>query len=163
MIAVRPMLRRDVRRVHEIEVQSFPTPWSLASLMGETHNRLAHYYVVEVDGRIEGYGGMWVLFEEAHITNIAIAPNSRGRHLGKYLLYAMMDRAHFYGADKMTLEVRETNEVAQNLYYSMDFQKEGFRRRYYEDTGEGAYLLWNQDIFATLAKNACLKADFSLQ
>ena len=63
----------------------------------------------------------------------------------------------------MTLEVRETNQVAQNLYYSFDFEKQGFRKRYYEDTGEGAYLLWNQDLSATVEKNACLKDRFVLQ
>ena len=75
----------------------------------------------------------------------------------------MMVKALGYGAERMTLEVRETNQVAQSLYYSFDFTKEGFRKRYYEDTGEGAYLLWNQDLGATVEKNACLKDRFVLQ
>ena len=75
----------------------------------------------------------------------------------------MMVKALGYGAERMTLEVRETNQVAQSLYYSFDFMKEGFRKRYYEDTGEGAYLLWNQDLGATVEKNACLKDRFVLQ
>ena len=163
MMLVRPMTKRDINRVHEIEVQSFRTPWSKLSLLGELHNDLAHYSVAEEEGRIVGYGGMWVLFDEAHVTNVAIAPEMRGRHLGRYLLYGMMVKALGYGAERMTLEVRETNLVAQNLYYSFDFVKEGYRKRYYEDTGEGALLLWNQDIAATVEKNAGLRAQFILQ
>ena len=163
MMLVRPMTKRDVSRVHEIEVQSFRTPWSKLSLLGELRNDLARYYVAEEAGRVVGYGGMWLLFDEAHITNVAVAPEARGRHLGRYLLYGMMRAAHERGAERMTLEVRETNATAQSLYFSFDFEKQGYRKRYYEDTGEGAYLLWNDDLGATLEKNACLKDKFVLQ
>lgn len=163
MTVVRPMTKRDITRVYEIEVQSFRSPWSKLSLLGELHNDVARYYVMEEEGRVIGYGGMWLLFDEAHITNIAIAPENRGRHLGRYLLYGMMEAAVARGAEKMTLEVRETNRVAQNLYYSFDFERQGFRKRYYEDTGEGAYLLWNEDLSATVEKNTCLKDKFVLQ
>ena len=163
MMVVRPMTKRDISRVSEIEVQSFRSPWSKLSLLGELHNDVARYYVAEDEGRVIGYGGMWLLFDEAHITNIAIAPERRGEHLGRYLLYGMMEAAVARGAEKMTLEVRETNLRAQNLYYSFDFTKQGFRKRYYDDTGEGAYLLWNEDLSATVEKNACLKSNFILQ
>ena len=163
MMVVRPMTKRDISRVYEIEVQSFRSPWSKLSLLGELHNDVARYYVAEDEGRVIGYGGMWLLFDEAHITNIAIAPERRGEHLGRYLLYGMMEAAVARGAEKMTLEVRETNLRAQNLYYSFDFTKQGFRKRYYDDTGEGAYLLWNEDLSATVEKNACLKSIFILQ
>ena len=163
MMVVRPMTKRDISRVYEIEVQSFRSPWSKLSLLGELHNDVARYYVAEDEGRVIGYGGMWLLFDEAHITNIAIAPERRGEHLGRYLLYGMMKAAVARGAEKMTLEVRETNLRAQNLYYSFDFTKQGFRKRYYDDTGEGAYLLWNEDLSATVEKNACLKSNFILQ
>ena len=163
MMVVRPMTKRDISRVYEIEVQSFRSPWSKLSLLGELHNDVARYYVAEDEGRVIGYGGMWLLFDEAHITNIAIAPERRGEHLGRYLLYGMMEAALARGAEKMTLEVRETNLRAQNLYYSFDFTKQGFRKRYYDDTGEGAYLLWNEDLSATVEKNACLKSNFILQ
>ncbi len=163
MMVVRPMTKRDISRVYEIEVQSFRSPWSKLSLLGELHNDVARYYVAEDEGRVIGYGGIWLLFDEAHITNIAIAPERRGEHLGRYLLYGMMEAALARGAEKMTLEVRETNLRAQNLYYSFDFTKQGFRKRYYDDTGEGAYLLWNENLSATVEKNACLKSNFILQ
>ena len=163
MITVRAMRKADVNAVYEIEVQSFRTPWSLRSLMGELKNHVAHYTVMEQDDRIIGYCGMWVLFEEAHITNIAIRPEQRGNGYGKALLHAAMRVAASFGAEMMTLEVRETNAVAQKMYDEMDFLQQGRRKRYYTDTGEDALLLWNRDILHTIENNACLKAAYLLQ
>ena len=86
----------------------------------------------------------WVLFIWAYVIVASLLPVwillQPRDYLSSFLLYGMMVKALGYGAERMTLEVRETNQVAQSLYYSFDFTKEGFRKRYYEDTGEGAYL-----------------------
>jgi len=147
---IRPMERADVGRVHEIECTCFRSPWSKLALLGELRNEVARYLVMEVDGVICGYGGMWVLFEEAHVTNVAIMPDYRGAGRGKRLMLAMMRLAVKNSAEKMTLEVRESNLVAQRLYAGLDFEQNGFRPGYYSDTGEGAKLLWNNDIQQTL-------------
>jgi ribosomal-protein-alanine N-acetyltransferase len=147
---IRPMERADVNRVHEIECTCFRSPWSKLALLGELRNDVAHYLVMVVDGVICGYGGMWVLFEEAHVTNVAIMPEYRGKGRGKRLMLAMMLHAVKRGAERMTLEVRESNMVAQKLYAGLGFEQNGFRPGYYSDTGEGAKLLWNNDIQQTL-------------
>lgn len=147
---IRPMERADVNRVHEIECTCFRSPWSRLALLGELRNDVAHYLVMEEDGLIIGYGGMWLLFEEAHVTNVAIMPDYRGKRRGRRLMLAMMRHAVQRGAEKMTLEVRETNMVAQKLYAGLNFEQNGFRAGYYSDTGEGAMLLWNEDIQQTL-------------
>ena len=147
---IRPMQRADVSRVHEIECACFRSPWSKLALAGELRNEVAHYLVMEADGAICGYGGMWLLFEEAHVTNVAIMPEYRGQGRGKRLMLAMMRYAYKRGAEKMTLEVREGNTVAQHLYATLDFQQNGFRPGYYSDTGEGALILWNEDIEQTI-------------
>lgn len=157
------MKKADVRSVYEIEVLSFRTPWSFRSLMGELKNSVAHYTVLEKDGEIIGYCGMWVLFEEAHIANIAITPKERGHGYGKQLLHASMRVAASFGAEMMTLEVRETNTVAQRMYDEMNFVQQGRRKRYYTDTGEDALILWNHDMLQTIEKNACLNDTFLLQ
>ena len=157
------MQKADVRPVYAIEVLSFRTPWSLHSLAGELKNAVAHYTVLEKDGEIIGYCGMWVLFEEAHITNIAIHPDHRGNGYGKQLLHASMRVAVSFGAEMMTLEVREHNTVAQRMYDEMDFFQQGRRKRYYTDTGEDALLLWNRNILQTTEKNACLNGTYLLQ
>lgn len=163
MIVVRAMKKADVKAVYEIEVLSFRTPWSYRSLMGELKNSVAHYTVMEKDGEIIGYCGMWVLFEETHITNIAIHPKLRGHGYGKQLLHASMRAAASFGAEMMTLEVRETNTVAQSMYAEMDFLQQGRRKRYYSDTGEDALLLWNRNMLETIEKNACLNQTYLLQ
>jgi len=153
----RPMTRQDVPDVHAIECACFRSPWSKAALLGELRNDVAHYLVLEKDGKLIGYGGMWVLFEEAHLTNVAILDGYRQSGRGRRLMLAMMERAVRFGAEKMTLEVRETNLVAQRLYAKLDFAQNGYRPRYYSDTGEGALLLWNMDIQRTLERER--KAD----
>ena len=147
---IRPMERADVNRVHEIECTCFRSPWSKLALAGELRNDVAHYLVMEADGVICGYGGMWVLFEEAHVTNVAVMPDYRGQGRGRRLMLAMMRHAVKRGAEKMTLEVRESNTVAQRLYAGLNFEQNGFRTGYYSDTGEGAKLLWNNDIQQTI-------------
>jgi ribosomal-protein-alanine N-acetyltransferase len=84
---------------------------------------------------------------------VAIMPEYRQKGRGRRLMLTMMEHAVKRGAEKMTLEVREGNTVAQHLYATLDFEQNGFRPRYYSDTGEGALLLWNNDIQQTIEKN----------
>ncbi len=147
---IRPMQRADIGRVHDIECACFRSPWSKLALMGELKNDVAHYHVLEIDGVLEGYAGMWVLFDEAHITNVAVMKDRRRTGCGERLMRSMMESALLLGARMMTLEVRENNLTAQRLYQRLGFQQNGYRPRYYGDTGEGALILWNMDIQNTL-------------
>lgn len=149
---LRPMARLDVRRVYEMECACFRSPWSYEALLGELRNDVAHYRVLDVGGELVGYAGMWVLFEEAHITNVAVMPDYRNHGYGERIMRGMMAEAAKLGAEKMTLEVRESNGTAQRLYARLGFVKGGYRPRYYSDTGEGALLLWNRDILKTIAE-----------
>lgn len=145
-VQFRPMQKGDVARVAELERLCFRTPWSEASLAGELKNRLASYRVGELEGRVVTYGGMWIFFDEAHITNVAVDPEYRKRGIGHELMREMMRAAVLRGAEKMSLEVRVTNEAAQRLYASIGFVAEGRRKKYYSDTGEDALILWCYDI-----------------
>lgn len=157
MSVIRKMQKKDIERVFEIEKLCFRSPWSKQSLAGELKNNLAHYLVTELDdGPIIAYGGMWILFDEAHITNIAVHPEHRGNGFSKKLMLALMQEALLFDAGQMTLEVRENNHIAQNLYTSLSFQVQGRRKRYYSDTGEDALLMWNRAIKQTVQENACL-------
>ena len=163
MLSVREMTKADIDAVYQIECASFRTPWSKWSLLGELNNERAHYLLLIEDEEVTAFCGMWIIFDEAHITNIAVAPHKRGSHYGRLLLYEAMKRAQALGAEHMTLEVRETNLVAQGLYEGFDFVREGYRRHYYSDTHEGALLLWNHDIKKTLRDKACIETEFALQ
>jgi [ribosomal protein S18]-alanine N-acetyltransferase len=95
---------------------------------------------------IVGYAGIWVMTDEAHVTTIASHPEMRNRGVGELLLVAMIHRGTEVGARWMTLEVRATNAVAQNLYRKYTFKEMGVRRRYYSDNGEDALVMWTDAL-----------------
>lgn len=91
---------------------------------------------------ILGLGCFWAIVDEAHITIVAVHPNYQGQGLGQALLYALLDKARQRGMERATLEVRASNQSALLLYEKFGFREAGRRRRYYEDTGEDALILW---------------------
>jgi len=95
---------------------------------------------------VVGYGGLWVIMDEAHITTIAVESNLRGRKIGERLLAEMLAAALKQGATRATLEVRETNEVAKRLYEKYGFTWVAIRRGYYSDNNENADILWVNDM-----------------
>jgi ribosomal-protein-alanine N-acetyltransferase len=95
---------------------------------------------------IVGYAGIWVMTDEAHVTTIASHPDMRGRGVGELLLVALIHRGTDIGARWMTLEVRASNSVAQNLYRKYTFKEMGVRRRYYSDNGEDALVMWTDAL-----------------
>ncbi|ARU63861.1 ribosomal-protein-alanine N-acetyltransferase [Tumebacillus avium] len=137
------MVLEDLDRVMEIEHQSFSLPWSREAYVAElTNNHFAKYLVVTLGGDVVGYAGMWVILDEAHITNIAIDPAVRGRRLGEHLMREMMAWSMAHGAERMTLEVRVSNLAAQKLYDRLGFQSYGIRKGYYTDNNEDAMIMW---------------------
>lgn len=133
----------DLEAIYEIESSSFSVPWSKESLRNElTMNQFSYYLVAELEGQVIGYGGMWIIADEAHVTNIAIAPSYRGQGWGEKLVRAMKQTAVEQGAVGMTLEVRPSNAIALKLYEKMGFYKTGTRPKYYSDDGEDALIMW---------------------
>lgn len=93
-----------------------------------------------------GYGGLWLTVDDAHVTTIAVAPEYRGQGIGELLLNGLIDQAFDLQARMLTLEVRVSNVVAQNLYLKYGFQPAGKRPRYYTDNGEDALIMWTESI-----------------
>lgn len=93
-----------------------------------------------------GFAGLWLMVDEAHVTTIALHPRYRGRGLGELMLASLMQIAYNISARVVTLEVRVTNQVAQNLYRKYGFQEAGVRRRYYSDNNEDALIMWTEPI-----------------
>lgn len=146
-IVYRRMTLEDVPQVHEIELKTFHTPWSYQSFVDEmTTNKCARYIVAEENGRILAYAGAWLIFEEGHITNIAVEASQRGRGIGAGVTRALLQYAANMGVQYMTLEVRRSNVIAQSLYKKVGFIEVGVRKRYYEDNGEDAYLYVCQNM-----------------
>lgn len=138
---IRRMTMADVDAVTAVEAASFPHPWSRDAFVSEMKNVAARYLVAEVDGQVVGYAGAWIILDESHITNIAVLQEHRGKGIGRRLTAGLMQYLSNLGAAYATLEVRKSNQVAQNLYVSLGFIKLGVRKRYYEDNGEDALIM----------------------
>lgn len=150
-VKYRPMTFTDMDEICELENLSFTIPWSRESFLHElTRNAFAKYTVADVNGIARGYCGMWIVLDEAHITNVAVHPDWRGKSLGEGLMCEMMGLARKAGAEKMTLEVRMSNRVARKLYEKLGFHEEGIRKGYYSDNMEDAIIMWvnlNDNIY----------------
>jgi ribosomal-protein-alanine N-acetyltransferase len=95
---------------------------------------------------ILGFGGLWIMADEAHITNVAVRREYRGRGIGEHLLIAMIGLAMDRNARTLTLEVRLSNEIAQRLYHKYGFTQVDIRRNYYTDNREDALVMAADDI-----------------
>ncbi len=151
---VSTMCLADLDDVVELERLSFPTPWSRDAFRDElTNNSRATYLVVrDSHGTAVAYGGFWLIFDEAHVTNVAVHPAHRRRGIGCMLMLALMYSALAKGALRMTLEVRVSNHGAQQLYKKLGFVSEGIRRGYYLDTREDALVMWLSDLRAAVGR-----------
>ncbi|SHS27102.1 ribosomal-protein-alanine acetyltransferase [Mycobacteroides abscessus subsp. abscessus] len=139
----RYLREEDIDQILKIEELSFATPWTRQSFENELNlNQFAVYLVLEKEGQIVGYCGMWLIVDEAHITNIAVLPEFRGQKLGEGILRMIMEVAKKRGAKSMTLEVRVSNTVAQSLYRKLGFMNGGIRKNYYTDNYEDALVMW---------------------
>jgi ribosomal-protein-alanine N-acetyltransferase len=158
-VAIRPLNYSDLPQVLAIERRSFPTPWSLAMFVLELSRpsgvclattevrQAASGANAEVAGRARarqqrllGYLICSRYADDWHIMNIAVDPTARRRGLATALLEELFARA---GRDRAyTLEVRTSNAAAIALYERFGFRPAGLRKRYYQDTGEDALIMW---------------------
>ncbi|TCO76430.1 ribosomal protein S18-alanine N-acetyltransferase [Marinisporobacter balticus] len=141
----RSMDVEDIEAVCQIEKLCFPIPWSYDAFLAEIEqNKFARYMVLELDGSVIGYGGMWNILDEGHITNIAIHPEASGYGYGNMLVKGLIEMAQKEDINRITLEVRVSNKIAQNLYKKYGFKDCGIRPKYYEDNGEDAMIMWRE-------------------
>ncbi|HEV2474791.1 MAG TPA: ribosomal protein S18-alanine N-acetyltransferase [Chthonomonadales bacterium] len=145
-VSIEPMRRGDLEAVTRIDRLCFPVPWSPSSYVTELANRTARYLVARIAGQLVGYAGAWVIMDEAHITTLAVDPQYQRRKVGERLLIALLEEAALQKASRATLEVRESNAAAQNLYRRYGFRSVAVRRSYYTDNGENALVMWSEGI-----------------
>jgi ribosomal-protein-alanine N-acetyltransferase len=138
------MTTDDIAAVLELEQAIFPQPWTEGILRDELGLSNRRYLAaVDDEGRILGYGGVMLVSEDAHITNLAVREHLRGRGLGTRLVLALIDEGLAAGAVNLTLEVRVGNGEAQRLYQRFGFAPVGLRHNYYRD--EDALIMWAID------------------
>ena len=142
-LVIVPMVAPDIPAVLKIEALSFSSSWPANAFANEINdNKLAHYFTGRLDNKIVAYGGIWVILEDSHVTTIAVHPDIRGQKRGEEMLIFLLDQAIARGASWITLEVRESNDVAQKLYRKYGFTIVSTRRGYYSDNNENALVMW---------------------
>lgn len=145
---LRMMTEEDVPQVAAIEKEAYRDRWSDFAYLSELRdNKLAFYLVLspaDDEQKVAGYGGLWVILDEGHITKVTISQEYRGQKLGKELLLSMLKMAKLKGAARVTLEVRVSNKPAVGLYHKMGFTDSGIRPKYYTDNNEDAYIMWRE-------------------
>ena len=137
----------DLDEILAIERASFTNPWSREAFAYELReNRVAHLWVVRAPddaGRLQivGYCCLWLIRDEAHVTNFAVHPTRRHQGIGRQLLGTLLEHYRQQGASRAALEVRVGNDEARRLYEGFGFRRVGLRKGYYFDTGEDALLM----------------------
>lgn len=143
-IIIEPMALSDIDGVFEVEKSCFEDYWSKDSFKKELSNDVARYIVAKLGGKIVGYVGIWLIVDEGHITNVAVHKDYRGQKIGDKLIKSLVELCRKNSILAMTLEVRSSNTIAQNLYKKYGFKMVGVRKEYYSDNKEDAIIMWNQ-------------------
>ncbi len=134
LTTIRPMREEDLPAVSAIEAATFPAPWPFEALAFEfSQNPFCKAFVADDGGRVAGYAFLWVIYERAHLVNIAVHPERRGLGMGEALLLHVLRRARREGAEWIHLEVRADNVAAIRLYEKHEFVVVGRYPRYYSD------------------------------
>ena len=158
-LSIEPMREGDVPMVQEIEKDIFSTPWPRNAYYRELASKnTAHYLVLRREegdrSEIVGYGGMWRMYDEAHVTTIGVRRDQQRGGYGRILFAALVQAAYDLGAKWVTLEVRTSNENAQRMYENFGFKVIGRRKGYYTDNGEDAIVMWSDSIYSPRFRQA---------
>jgi [ribosomal protein S18]-alanine N-acetyltransferase len=168
-LALELMREADIATVQEIEKEIFATPWPRNAYFRELASRSSAHYVVlrqegvvkpaeyqgsELDPTIVGYGGMWRMYDEAHVTTIGVRRELHHQGLGRILFAGLIQAAYDMGAKWVTLEVRTSNESAMKMYEAFSFKVIGRRKGYYTDNGEDAIVMWSDSIHSPRFRRA---------
>ena len=122
------------------------SPWSERSFRNEIDHPHGIFRVAVLDGEVVGYGALWLVIDEAHVTNVAVAPDHQRRGIGRRLMTELLDVAKMKGMSCATLEVRAGNAPALHLYESLGFDRSALRRGYYPDNKEDAVVMWRYNL-----------------
>lgn len=140
-VQIRRLSYPDLPQVTAIERRVFPTPWSLAMFVLELSKQSGICLAAVIDGRLVGYlicsryDTVW------HVMNVAVDAGHQRKGLASAMLAELYEQVGDPRA-RFTLEVRPSNSVAIHLYEREGFRAAGLRRRYYQDNGEDALVMW---------------------
>lgn len=144
---------RDVPAVMAIERASFDAGWPATAFEHElSGNPMARYIVAEQAAGpgglpdLIGFGGLWLMLDEAHVVTVAVLPHQRRRSVGRLLVHGLIEVARSNQMSVATLECRESNTAARRLYASYGFYEVGLRKHYYSDNQEDAIIMTTEEL-----------------
>jgi [ribosomal protein S18]-alanine N-acetyltransferase len=146
-VVFRSMQIEDLPKVREIDRLSFSMPWPESSFRFELEeNEASRCWVTvvqdpETEPKIIGMAIVWQVVDQAHIATLAVHPSFRGLGIGEKMLLHILHVAQEEGMLSATLEVRDSNQIAQSLYQKLGFTVTGRRMKYYHDTMEDALIM----------------------
>lgn len=138
---IREMISEDIKSVAEIESMSFTHPWSEDNLRESFSSCCNHFYISQKENKVVGYIGFTVAADEGYILNVAVHPDFQGQGIGKALVEKTINYCMENSLAFLTLEVRESNRKAINLYSDFNFENVGKRKSYYSNPKEDAILM----------------------
>jgi len=138
---IRKMTEQDLDEIMLIEKESFSLPWSRQSYEAELENQYANYLVCDWEGEVAAYVGMWTVFEDAHITNVAVSRKFRQMGMGRALMLEEEKLALAKQASRIILEVRPSNTAALLMYNELGYIPTSLRKEYYSDNQEDAIIM----------------------
>lgn len=145
-LTLKKLTKEDVDGLYEVSSLSLKETWSLGSIEQELSNKFARYIVCKDGDKVIGFIGAWLIASEGQITNLAVHPDYRKKGIGKKLMKSLISSLKNEDCNAITLEVRESNTVAKNLYKNLGFLSEGIRKNFYEDNKEDANIMWLRDF-----------------
>ena len=138
----RPLATAWLMEIMDIEHEAYPEPWTVGMFHEEIRNERSYFYVMlGEEETVLGYGGFWLILDEAHVTSVTVRAADRGKGYGRRLTDYLLERSVEADARIATLEVRPSNEAALALYKSLGFKTVGSRKGYYAKTGEDAIIM----------------------
>jgi ribosomal-protein-alanine N-acetyltransferase len=145
-VRIVPMRRKHLREVLRIEQSEYIRPWSPTLFTSELAQRTSRRYTVATIGPVvAGYAGLMLVEDEGHVNTLTVDHSWQRKGIATLLLLDLARTALGVGSRHLTLEVREHNEPAKELYMKFGFAPVGIRRNYYVETGEDAIVMWARD------------------
>lgn len=140
-LRIEKMCANHIEEIVEIEKLCFSRPWSYEALAEELSNPLAVFFVAVIGSRVVGYAGMHHIIDEGYITNIAVHPDFRRNGIATALVEKLDAYAKKECLSMLTLEVRQSNAAAINIYKRAGFDSEGLRKGFYDAPKENAVIM----------------------
>ncbi|ONI38489.1 ribosomal-protein-alanine N-acetyltransferase [Candidatus Epulonipiscium fishelsonii] len=143
---IRRAIVLDADDIYQVETKSFSASWSYNSIKADLVNPIAYYWVATIGSTLVGYAGFWKVLDEAEVTNVAVLPNFRNKRIGQTLVNTMLSYCKTADVNYISLEVRESNKIARNIYERLGFAVQNIRKNYYTDPKENALIMFKNFI-----------------